>query len=140
MHEKNKDYKTSYNPRNWLRFPSLFFDGASKNKPGTPDAGGVVLHTQQQWQVEYAEGLGSATNNYVELEGLIASIRLGLENGIEYINIKEDSMLVVDCINGKWKMDNLIIADLTKEAQELVKHFKEWEMCYIFREANEYFN
>ena len=58
------------------RISSLFFDGASKGKPGIAGACGVIFDCKENKQKEYACGIGRETNNGVEWYALIKGLEL----------------------------------------------------------------
>ena len=67
--------------QNWrinTEISSLFFDGASKGKPGIASAGasGVIFDCKGNKQKEYACGIGRETNNGAEWYALIKGLEL----------------------------------------------------------------
>lgn len=79
-----------------------WFDGSSKPNPGKMKIGGYI-QKDGKTIYEFSKDLGLGTNNqaeYLALMNLCTGITI---LGIKEIDIKGDSMLVVNQINQQWK-------------------------------------
>lgn len=54
----------------------LFFDGASRNNPGSAGAGGILLKLEGNNLVTYEWGLREASNNRAEAYGLLMGTKI----------------------------------------------------------------
>ncbi|CAM6087811.1 unnamed protein product [Calypogeia fissa] len=114
----------------------LEYDGASKGNPGVAGAGALLRHPDGTVVSEISVGLGKATNNVAEYRGLIAGMRRALDLGIQRIQVQGDSKLVTMQVRGKWKIINPSLAILCREATELLKNFKDFQIRHVDREYN----
>ena len=97
-------------------------DGGSRGNPGPAGYGAVVLDPDtEEVLAERAEGLGVATNNVAEYQGLIAGLRAALELGATDVDVRMDSKLVVEQMCGRWKVKHPAMQALALEAGRLVR-------------------
>ncbi len=110
-------------------------DGASRGNPGEASFGAVLLDGEKELATA-SEHLGVATNNFAEYSGVIAGLKLALEHdpSASYL-VQLDSKLVVEQLNGNWKVKSKDLMPLVSEAHRLARSLKvkfEW----IPREQN----
>jgi ribonuclease HI len=115
---------------------SLFFDGASKSNPGKSSFGAVIYKYEVEVATDYGYLGDYLTNNYAEYMGLIEGLKLALRNNIKCLNVYGDSMLVLNQMNGKWKVQSKTLKELNEEAKEFVKCFEEVQFFHVKRELN----
>jgi len=97
-------------------------DGGSRGNPGPAGYGAVVLDPDtDEVLVERAEGLGVATNNVAEYQGLLAGLRAAIELGATDVDVRMDSKLVVEQMSGRWKVKHPAMQPLAQEAGRLVR-------------------
>ncbi len=77
-----------------------------------------------------------ATNNEAEYTGLILGLKKALEVGIEAIDVEGDSNLVVQQVQGKWKVKVPRLVPFQSKANKLIWKFKQWSLKHIPREEN----
>jgi len=115
---------------------TIYIDGGSRGNPG-PAAFGVAFPSN-----EYAQFIGTATNNEAEYGGLIFALKkvkslYGKDKSKSMdIEIKSDSELLVKQMNGKYKIKNENIQKLFLQAWNLTVEFKNLQITYIPREEN----
>lgn len=83
----------------------LFTDGACKGNPGKA-GGGAVLYDANMKEIDSdCQNFGITTNNVSEYNALIMGIEMCIRRGIRIgqLNIRADSMLAVNHVNGVWK-------------------------------------
>jgi ribonuclease H / adenosylcobalamin/alpha-ribazole phosphatase len=115
----------------------VFFDGGCAPKNPGHAAFAVVVKLGKKRHV-LSRYIGIHTNNYAEYSGLIVAVKYAKELGAQSIEIYSDSQLVVNQVNGKWKIKNSDIRTLAVQAQDLLKrHYPmAWELKWIPREKN----
>jgi ribonuclease HI len=114
---------------------TLFFDGGSRGNPGiAAGAAVIVLSTGEKEIVN--KFLDRATNNDAEYTGLIVGLQKALELGITKLTVKGDSNLVVNQVQGKWKINHDRLRQLCGEAQTLYRQFSDISLTWIPREQN----
>ncbi len=93
------------------------------------DADGTVL-------AERSLGLGVATNNVAEYEGLLAGLRAAAELGADEVDARMDSKLVVEQLSGRWRIKHAALKPLAAQAKDLVAAFTAVRFEWIPRERN----
>ena len=88
-----------------------------------------------RWQtsVEYP---GQTTNNQAEYQTLLAGLRailfdcaaLGVAPTDIGVEIRSDSQLLVNQVNGRWKIKNAGLQTLHRAVTELLRRFGSWEL------------
>ena len=105
-----------------------------------PAAIGVVLKDHKYRDVdELSEPIGSTRNHHVaEYKALIAGLELARRHGIDRIRVFTDSDLVVNTVNGDWKLkpEHEHLKELCVKAGLLVKEFADIKLSWVPREMN----
>lgn len=116
---------------------TIFSDGGSRGNPGPSAAGYVIVDSEQHPIAEGGEFLGITTNNQAEYHG----VRLGLEKakelGVRKINFKVDSMLIVNQMNGQYRIKNRELWPIHERVRELVASFDRVSFSHVPREFNQ---
>lgn len=123
----------------------LQFDGASEPNPGpsgsayvifspieTDDDGDQVRHVVQEG-FSYSP---HATNNEAEYNALILGLQKALELGITELDVEGDSNLVVNQVQGLWKVKVPRLVPLQSKANKLLWKLKKWTVKHVYREEN----
>jgi probable phosphoglycerate mutase len=113
-------------------------DGGSRGNPGPAGYGAVVLSPSGEVLAERAAGIGTATNNVAEYEGLIAGLGAALEVGATEVEVRMDSKLVVEQMSGRWQVKHPSMKPLALQAQELRRRFSSATFTWIPREKNKH--
>ena len=73
------------------------------------------------------------TNNEAEYRSLISSLNFLLDNRLQNneVIINMDSALVVNQVNGKWKIKSPSLMKLNKVSKDLIKNFPKLDLCWI---------
>ena len=82
------------------------------------DENGMPLRTFHRW-------LGKATNNQAEYEALIEGLKAVTDWNPDRLEVYLDSKLVVEQVNGNWKVKEPELKLLHARATELLKQFGE---------------
>lgn len=111
-------------------------DGGARGNPGPAgygviirDAGGTVLD-------ELHGGLGVATNNVAEYNGLLAALRWAKEHGHTEVLIKADSLLLVEQMLGNYTVKNAGLQPLHARARLLACEIGRVTFEHVRRELN----
>ena len=111
-------------------------DGGARGNPG-PAGYGVVLEDESGKRVEsLSEYLGPQTNNFAEYSGLVAALEYGVKHGYDAIKIRSDSELLVKQIKGEYKVRSEALFDIYREAKELIRKYKSFQIRHVYREQN----
>lgn len=112
-------------------------DGGSRGNPGPAGYGAVVLDAASgEVLAERAEGIGVATNNVAEYQGLIAGLRAARDLGATDVEVRMDSKLVVEQMSGRWKVKHPAMQPLAAEAAALVRELGPVRFGWIPRARN----
>ena len=115
---------------------TLYVDGSCKGNPGEGGAGVVIKDEQERAVAHIKRYLGSVTNNIAEYQALILGLQEAKQLGAQEVVIYLDSELVVNQINGVYRVRDRKLKTLEEEVRELLKHFARWEIKHIPREKN----
>ena len=112
-------------------------DGGSRGNPG-PAGYGAVVRDADSGQVlrEAAAGIGVASNNVAEYRGLIAGLEAARDLGAADVDVRMDSLLVVNQMSGLWKIKHEAMKPLASQAAALVRDIGSVRFRHIPREQN----
>src|ERR1700754_874 len=100
-------------------------DGGSRGNPGPAGYGSVVWTADRETVLaESKQAIGRGTNNVAEYRGLIAGLEEAAKLGATEVDVRMDSKLVVEQMNGRWKVKHPDLAELHQQATELSTRFE----------------
>jgi probable phosphoglycerate mutase len=120
----------------------LIFDGGSLGNPGD-GYGSFVLVDRTGYDTHQQMRFGpNRTNNQAEyrtlIEGLKAALALAATNGWDpaktSLRVRTDSQLVVNQVNGRWKVKHENMKPLCSMAQKLITRFGRWDLGWHSRD------
>ncbi len=114
----------------------LYTDGGSRNNPGPAAAGFVLKDGSGKILKKGGTFLGLATNNEAEYQALIAGLQAAKEFSPNHLDCFLDSSLVVNQLNGKFKIKEARLRELVFEVKKLELGFKSIRYQYVPREEN----
>lgn len=113
----------------------LNFDGASKGNPGLSGTGMVIYKNGEEiWSSH--KFIGCKTNNQAEYSALIFGLEGALKLGIKTLSVLGDSLLVINQVNGLYKVKSDFILPLHKEVLALKSKFDFIEFNHVYRDNN----
>ncbi|XP_015964974.1 uncharacterized protein LOC107488716 [Arachis duranensis] len=114
---------------------TLYVDGASNSKGS---GAGILLENGQGIQLEQSLHFTfHASNNQAEYEAFIAGLRLAQTMGITQINVKCDSLLVVQQVTGKFQVRDPLLEKYNAMVNNLIRNFEKFNILHIPREQND---
>lgn len=95
-------------------------DGGARGNPG-PAAVGVVIEDVSNGSliVEFGKCIGETTNNVAEYMAVCEALRSSKDKGATEINFFLDSVLVVNQLNGKFKVKDAKLRELLLQVRIL---------------------
>jgi ribonuclease HI len=114
----------------------LYVDGSCSGNPGEGGAGVVVKDEHGKTIAYFKEYLGMVTNNRAEYQALILGLREALRLGIREVEVNLDSELVVNQVNGMYRIRDAQLKALEEEVRRLLGRYSRWVVQYIPRENN----
>jgi ribonuclease HI len=113
-----------------------YIDGGARGNPG-PAGYGVRIQTPDGTVVdELHGGLGIATNNVAEYNGLLAALQWAVDHDRPRVHIRADSELLVKQMRGEYKVKNAGLQPLYVRARLLVAQLDEVKFEHVRRELN----
>lgn len=116
---------------------TIYADGGSRGNPGPSASGYIILDPSQQVIDEGGVYLGITTNNQAEYHGVRLGLERAVELGIQRVDFKLDSMLVVNQMNGIYKIKNRDLWPVHERIRELLGHFEKVTFSHVRREFNQ---
>lgn len=97
-------------------------DGGSRGNPGPAGYGAVVFDGDTgEVLAERAGFIGTATNNVAEYRGVLAGARAALDiDGDARLEIRLDSKLIVEQMEGRWKIKHPDMKVLAAELRRML--------------------
>lgn len=114
----------------------IWTDGASRGNPGKSGIGGIIKNHKGLVIDEVSEYVGIQTNNYAEYKALEITLKRALELNIRSVDVFMDSKLVVEQLNGNWKVLSPTIKVLYGEIILLTNKFESITFTHILRHLN----
>lgn len=114
----------------------LYADGGSRGNPGPSAAGYVIEDEQGQVLTSWNKYLGITTNNQAEYHGLIAALEWCKEKQVQDVEVRLDSLLVVNQMKGIFKVKNRDLWTLYETAKTLKSAFKQIRFTHVPRALN----
>lgn len=114
----------------------LYTDGGSRGNPGDSACAFVICKMDDSVVEKSGYYMGMATNNQAEYYGMKKGLERARDLGIDRVTIFSDSQLVVNQMNGIYKVRNQELAPLNAELKDLAASFLKIQFIYIPRELN----
>ncbi|HVI69817.1 MAG TPA: reverse transcriptase-like protein [Magnetospirillaceae bacterium] len=114
----------------------IYSDGGSRGNPGPSASGFVIKSTDDRLLVEGGKYLGITTNNQAEYQAVKIALEKAIELGVQHVQFRLDSQLVVNQLNGIYQIRNRDLWPIHSAIKELVHHFKEVTFTHVRREFN----
>jgi ribonuclease HI len=118
-----------------MRFRA-YIDGAARGNPGPAGAGVYIEAVDGRPAEELFEALGRATNNVAEYRALLLALARAGEMRAETVEILSDSLLLVQQINGVFKVKAAHLVPLVSDAVRRAKGFRRFSIRHVPREKN----
>ena len=114
----------------------IHIDGASKGNPGPAGVGIVIADADGNSLARISSFIGEATNNQAEYRALIAALEYAAAMKAVHVTVRTDSQLVVEQINGNYKVRNRRLIPLHSRAVQLLSLFDSCSVDHIPRFLN----
>lgn len=110
---------------NFVEEVNLFSDGGCRGNPGPGAIGLLILGETNQELYKHAECIGHTTNNRAEYHALIRGLDLCAKYTRRRVCCFMDSQLVVNHMNGIWRLKNDELRSLFHEVKKHEQVFLE---------------
>jgi ribonuclease HI len=114
----------------------MYTDGGSRGNPGQSACAFVICKLDDTVVEKSGYYMGVATNNQAEYLGMIKGLERARDLGIDKVRLHSDSQLVVNQMNGFYKVRNQELAPLHQQLKDLAGSFESVSFQYVPRELN----
>ncbi|HMP51269.1 MAG TPA: ribonuclease HI family protein [Candidatus Melainabacteria bacterium] len=116
----------------------VYADGGSRGNPGPSGAGALVKDKGGDGATigEVNKFLGVNTNNFAEYTGLIIGLEKALELGVDDVEVRMDSELIVKQMLGQYRVKNQNLKPLYETAKGLSRRFSQFHIVHVERALN----
>ena len=115
---------------------TLKFDGCSKGNPGRAGIGAVIYKNGLEYWASCKYIGDKKTNNESEYSALIFGLEAAIEKNIHKLSVYGDSLLVINQVNGIYKVKNENLFELYEKAIKLKNQFLYIDFNHIYRKDN----
>jgi ribonuclease HI len=113
-----------------------YIDGGARGNPGPAGYGVRIEAPDGTLIAELFGGLGIATNNVAEYNGLLAALKWAVDHGHMDVQIRADSELLVKQMRGEYKVKHPGLQALAARARLLVGQLDDVTFQHVRREQN----
>lgn len=114
----------------------LYADGGSRGNPGPSACGYVLLDEHKNVLVDKGVYLGITTNNQAEYQGLRRGLEEAAAMGVTEVDVRLDSLLVVNQMKGVFKVKNRDLWPVHAAVKKLLERFDHVSFSHVPRELN----
>jgi ribonuclease HI len=119
-------------------------DGAARGNPGPASAGAVLIDADRPDATDpdappislVARPLGIQTNNVAEYTALLLALEEARRLGAREVDLRLDSMLIVEQLHGRWRVKDAKLQPLWSAAREHLATFDRWSARHERRATN----
>ena len=117
----------------FIEHVKLFTDGGCRGNPG-PGAIAALVMDEQNNELGLSSGcIGNTTNNRAEYRALIAGLELCARHTRRRVTCYTDSQLVVNHMNGTWRLKNDELRKLFQKVKDCERVFDEVGYTHVSR-------
>jgi ribonuclease HI len=113
-----------------------YIDGGARGNPGPAGYGAHIQDLDGSVLAELHGGLGIATNNVAEYNGLLAALQWAIDHGHRAVRIRADSELLVKQMRGEYRVKHPGLQPLAARARLLVGQLDRVIFEHVRREQN----
>jgi len=115
---------------------TLYADGGSRGNPGPAASGAVLYAGDGEVLEEIGTFLGTTTNNVAEWTALLEGLKAALARGVDELDVRMDSELVVKQLSGAYRVKHPGLVPLHAEAKALLRKFVRTDVRHVPRKEN----
>ena len=114
---------------------TIYTDGSSIGNPGKAGVG-YIFYKGSQPIHQNSVFLGIQSNNFAEYMALIFALVDAIDLNEKKCKVFADSQLMVEQINGRYKVKNQNLLPLYTLAKQIISKFDDFKISHIDREKN----
>lgn len=114
----------------------IYTDGAARGNPGPAAIGATIKDETGKLIATISRRSGITTNNQAEYHSITAALEKAIDLGARYVELYSDSELVVNQLNGRYKVKKVALRPLYQKIIQLIGALEGFHIAYIPREQN----
>jgi len=114
----------------------IFCDGGARGNPGPAASGYVIKDVEDKILEEGGIYLGETTNNQAEYRAVVLALEKAVKYKPENIEFYLDSQLIVNQMNGLYKVKNAELKPVVEQVKKLASAYKSVTYQHVPREQN----
>ncbi len=115
---------------------TVYVDGCSRGNPGPAGVGYHILGPNGEVLACGGEFIGFATSRVAEYYALRIGCEKAIELGLKSVRFVGDNLMMINQMNGIYKVKNRDIVPIYEEIRELLKSFDACAFVHVAREQN----
>lgn len=115
---------------------TVYVDGSSRGNPGPSGIGYYIVGERGEVLACGGEFIGFATARVAEYYALKEGCEQAIELGLKSVRFVSDNLMMVNQMNGIYKVKNRDLLAIYDDIQELLKHFDTYAFTHVVREYN----
>ncbi|MDO4759595.1 MAG: reverse transcriptase-like protein [Candidatus Saccharibacteria bacterium] len=115
---------------------TVYVDGGSRGNPGPAGVGYYIVGEQGELLKKGGEFIGFATSRVAEYYALKEGCEQALELGLKTVRFVGDSLMMINQMNGIYKVKNKDLLPIYEDIQEIIKKFEAVAFVHVSREQN----
>lgn len=124
------------NYRNVANAATVFVDGCSRGNPGPAGIGYHIVSDNGRMLKNGGEFIGFATSRVAEYFALKEGCEQAIELGLKTVRFVSDNLMMVNQMNGLYKVKNKDIMPIYDDIQKLLGNFEACAFVHVKREQN----
>lgn len=126
--------RTSY--REVVNGATVYVDGSSRGNPGPSGIGYKIVGANGEVLAEGGEFIGFATSRVAEYYAMKEGLEQAIELGLKSVRFVSDNLMLVNQLNGIYKVKNRDILPIYDAIQTLLSQFEACAFVHVPREQN----
>jgi len=117
-------------------FATIYTDGGSRGNPGPSALGYYIIGPDGKELKRGGEFLGFSTSRLAEYYGLKEGLEQALELGLKRVHFKSDSLMMINQMNGVYKVKNPDLMQVHTDVLKLLGNLEAYSFTHVPRELN----
>lgn len=114
----------------------IYVDGAARGNPGPAAIAAVIKDRRGETITTISRRIGTSTNNNAEYQAVILGLERAITVGAKLVEIRSDSELVVQQINGRYLVRNTTLTSLHQQVRGFANSLEGFAINHIPRKQN----
>ena len=117
-------------------FATIYTDGGSRGNPGPSGLGYYIIGPDGKELKRGGEFLGFSSSRLAEYYGLKEGLEQAIELGLKKVHFKSDSLMMVNQMNGVYKVKNQDLLQVHADVLKLLENLEAYSFTHVSRSMN----